>query len=142
MKKLLERGDTIDPLRLPLDNGFVAFLLLRAEKQINSSLGGFRMKHFRKALMVFFCMAFIFSTCVIPSSAQCDCGEEYYMYDTFYYRSYLNNDPTYCYIEYPFLMAFCRNCGDQWMVDDDDLLPISVEHNFVCGRCDECGYLQ
>ena len=100
------------------------------------------MKRFRNVLIVFFCMVFLFSTCVIPSSAlePCGCGEEYYMYDTFYDRSYLNNNPTNCYIEYAIVMAYCRNCGDQWL--SEVIPPVLVEHNFVCGRCDECGYLQ
>ena len=99
------------------------------------------MKHFRKALIVFFCIAFLFSTCVIPSSASepCDCGEQYYMYDTVFYRYYLNINATYCFAEDTYERGYCRNCGNQW----EELIDINYyEHNFVCGRCDECGYLQ
>ena len=96
------------------------------------------MKRFRKVLIVFFCMVFIISTCVIPSSAACNCGEQYYMYDTIEIIEYVNSFNV-CYAIWTYDMVYCRNCGDQWSIaSNSDYYP----HNFEYGRCVNCGYLQ
>ena len=96
------------------------------------------MKHFRKVLIVFFCIVFIVSTCVIPSSA-CGCNPSYFMYDTLYEREYYNNNATYCYQLKSYWTVYCRNCGDQWTIVGT---YEDIEHVFEYGRCVECGYLQ